>query len=110
MSKSIEFTKDNYFEAKIQLRPYSDEVFNWIEKQMGKRNETYVAKIVELKQGIDIYVTSQKFARQLVPKFKKRFRGGEVKSTRTLHTRDKQRSKNVYRVTVLLRYDPREHA
>jgi NMD protein affecting ribosome stability and mRNA decay len=105
MSKSTVYRKDNYWEAVIQLRPFRDEVFDYIEKQMMKTpHEVDVTKIVELKTGIDIFITSQRFARQLGPKLKKRFYRGEVKITRKLHTRDKQRSKNVYRATVLFRY------
>ncbi len=39
-----------------------------------------------------------KMAKKLSQSFK-----GDLKSTRTLHTRDKQRSKELYRVTVCFR-------
>ena len=103
MPKSIVFAKDNYFEAVIQLRPYDEEVYLFIEKEIKKRKDNvYISKIVELKSGIDIYISSQKFARTLGPRIKKRF-DGELKMTRTIHTRYKLKSRNVYRATVLFR-------
>ena len=109
MPKSIVFRDDNYFEAIIQLRPYNDEVFSFIESQILKRKDhVEITKLVEQKTGVDVYLTSQRFARGLGSKLKRRFRGGVLKMTRKLHTRDKQRSRNVYRVTVLFRWTPPE--
>jgi NMD protein affecting ribosome stability and mRNA decay len=105
MSKSIIFRSDNYWEAKIQLRPFRDDVFDYIEKQIAKTNhEVELTRIEELKEGIDIYMTSQKFARTLGPKLRKRFPKGTLKMTKSIHTRDKLRSRNVYRATILFRY------
>ena len=71
---------------------------------MKKRSEAvFVTRIEEQKTGIDIYLTSQKFARSLGPKMKKRFRGWELKMTRKIHTRDKLKSRNVYRATILMK-------
>ena len=104
MAKSIVFRADNYYEAIIQLRPYDEEIFDYIEAEMKKRKEAvFVTRIEEQKTGIDIYLTSQKFARTLGPKMKKRFRGWELKMTRKIHTRDKQRSRDVYRATILFK-------
>ena len=104
MAKSIVFRADNYYEAIIQLRPYDEEIFDYIEREMKKRSDAvFVTRIEEQKTGIDIYLTSQKFARGLGPKMKKRFRGWELKMTRKIHTRDKQRSRDVYRATILFK-------
>ena len=104
MPKSIVFRKDNYYEAIIQLRPYDEEIFDFIEAEIKRRTEAvFVTRIEELKTGIDIYLTSQKFARGLGPRIKKKFKGWELKMTRKIHTRDKQKSRNVYRATILLR-------
>ncbi|MDP3918739.1 MAG: NMD3-related protein [Nanoarchaeota archaeon] len=107
MSKSIVFSKDNYYEAIIQLRPYNEEVFSFIEREILKaKKEVMVAKIDEIKVGLNIYLSSMKFARSLATKLKKTFHSGELKTTRKLHTRDKLTSKDVYRVTILFRYNP----
>ena len=103
MPKSIVFAKDNYFEGIVQLRPYDEEVYLFIEKEIKKRKDNvYIAKIVELKTGIDIYISSQKFVRTLGSKLKKRFKG-ETKETKTIHTRNRLKSRNVYRATLLFR-------
>ena len=108
MPKCIMFAKDNYFEAKIQLRPFDEEVFIYIKKEIQKRKDNvYMTKIIELKEGVDVYLSSQKFARSLGPKLKKRF-GGELNMTNTIHTRNRINSRNVYRATILFRRAKKE--
>jgi nonsense-mediated mRNA decay protein 3 len=93
-----------YFEAIIQLRPLKEEVFNFIVNHIDNRNDCEITQTKKLKTGIDIYVTSQKFARALGKKLKKTFKG-TLKSTRSLHTQSRQTGKRLYRVTVLFRPD-----
>jgi len=93
---------EQYYEAIIQLRPPTREIMNYIENQVQKRDDVFITKIVDLKTGIDIYLTSQRFARNLGQKLKKVF-GGELKITRKIHTRDRLRSRNLYRATILFR-------
>lgn len=92
----------NYYEAIIQLRPYTDEVVRFIRDQINKREGVFITKEQTLKTGIDFYVTSQRFATALGKKLKDNFKG-ELKITRSLHTQDRQTSKKVYRVTILFR-------
>jgi len=96
------YTKDQYYEAIIQLRPKSEEIIKFIENQISKRKDVFISKIVEKKFGIDFYITSQRFARSLGKKIKDNFMG-ELKITRSLHTRNRQTSRDVYRGTVLFR-------
>jgi len=96
------YSKDGYFEAKIQLRPFDREVYEFIQKKIKERKNVFIAKEVHLKEGMDIYITDQKFTRSLGQKLKKVF-GGELKITRTIHTRDRLKSRNVYRGCVLFR-------
>ena len=58
--------------------------------------------VVEVYTGVDLYVTSQRFARALGKRLKKRF-DGELVMSRQLFTRDFYTAKEVYRVTVLFR-------
>ncbi|MFH1972406.1 MAG: NMD3-related protein [archaeon] len=102
MSKFILLSKDQYFEAKIQLRPFNQEVFDYVMDQIDKRKGVFVSKIEELKTGVDIYMSSQQFARRLGKMLKDKFKG-DLKITRTLHTQDKMTSKLVYRGTILFR-------
>jgi len=95
-----------YYEAVIQLRPATEEIIRFIKNQCKKRGEA-ITKVVELKTGFDLYITSQKLARTMAPKLKKAF-GGEVKVTKKIHTKDRQTSKSLYRATVLFRPESKD--
>ena len=95
-------TNDQYFEAKIQLRPYDKEVFDYIMREIDKRKGVFVSKIDELKTGVDIFLSDQKFARRLGKMLKDKY-GGELKITRTLFSQNKLTSRLIYRGTVLFR-------
>lgn len=98
------YSNDQYFEAKIQLRPFNKKVYDFIVKQVSKRKDVLITNEVKLKTGIDIYLTNQRFARSLGKKLKDNFKG-ELKITRTLHSRDRLKSKLKYRATVLFRVE-----
>jgi nonsense-mediated mRNA decay protein 3 len=103
MNKEV-YSKNQYFEAVIQLRPFDEEVMRFIENQVKKRKDVFISKVEKLKTGVNLYISSQRFARSLGQKMKKSFKG-ELKITKTLHTRDKLRSKDLYRATILFRLD-----
>ncbi|MBT4540212.1 hypothetical protein HOC35_01745 [Candidatus Woesearchaeota archaeon] len=98
--------KTNYFEGRIQLRNKKNNQFekavDYIRSEIKKAKTVFISKEDEIKTGIDFYSTSQKFIQPLGQQLQKKF-GGELKITSTLHTRDTQTSKNLYRVDVLLR-------
>lgn len=96
------YTNTKYYEAVIQIRPRDKEILNYVRNQVRKKKNVYISKEEFRKYGIDVYVTDQKFARNLGQKLKRVFEG-ELKITRTIHTRDRQTSKEVYRGTVLFR-------
>ena len=90
-----------YFEAILQLRNPNDELINFVRNQVKKRGAT-IAKVKTLKNGVDMYISDQRFTRAMGNKMKKAFKG-ELKMSRKIFTRNKQTSKDVYRVTVLFR-------
>lgn len=97
----------NYFEGFLQLRDCSKEVLAFAREVMDK-DGCGVAKEERLKGrkgSIDFWVSSnktlQKLARQLPNEFT-----GIVRSSSTLHTRDNQTSKELYRGTVLFKQIP----
>lgn len=92
----------NYFEAIIQLRPHDDELVEFVYKQIEKEEHAFISKVVELKEGFDLYVSSNKFALKMGKRLSQSFKG-ETKISKTLHTRDKMRSKDLYRMTVCFR-------
>lgn len=95
-------SKDQYYEAILQLRPKDKKVYDYILKQIKKRKNVYVSKRVELKTGVDLYMSDRRFTQALGKKLKKVF-GGKIKLSRKLYGFDRVKGKKVYRVTVLFR-------
>ena len=102
-----------YFEAIIQLRCEKgdltrlDEILRFLHNRIKERPKVFISKIKKLDTGIDIYLSSQSYARAIGKKLKHAFKG-DLKITRTLHTMDRMTSKQVYRGTVLFRLKPKE--
>jgi len=94
--------RKDYYEAIIQIRPYDKKVMDFIKKEIDNRESVFVSNIVEKKFGIDIYISSQRFAQRIGKKLKEKF-NGELKVSRTLHGKDRQKGKLIYRVTVCFR-------
>ena len=94
----------NYYEAILQLRPYNEDLINFILKKIQGRKNVYIVKEVPQKTGIDLYLSDQRFARSLGKQIKRQFKGKLILS-RQLHTRNRMTSRNVYRVTVCFRLE-----
>lgn len=90
-----------YFEAILQLRNPSQKLVNFVEKELERKN-IKVAKVEEVKNGLDYYLPDSKLTQNLGRELQKRF-GGILKVSRKLHTVSKETSKRVYRLTVLFR-------
>ena len=97
----MKLSRPNYFQGILQLRDTNDEVLAFVNNQVKKRGEVAITKTVTLPNGIDLYMTSQKFIRIMGKKLKESF-GGELKVSAKLHTRNRQ-GKDLYRVNVLFR-------
>ncbi len=98
------YSNDQYYEAKLQLRPLNKEVLKFVYGQIENRNDCLISKEEKLKTGIDLYLTSQKFAQILGKMLKKKFDGKTIVS-RSLYGVNRMTSKKVYRVTVLFRLE-----
>ena len=92
----------DYYEAILQLRPRDKELLNFTLNQVNKDPNVSIAKQIDHKTGYDIYLTSQRFAQQLIRKLRSSFEG-TVKISRKLHTTSRVTSKKVYRLTVCFR-------
>src|SRR3989344_5535115 len=91
-----------YYEAILQLRPAKPEILDFV-NEMLQRKGVNVSKVVELKNGVDLYLSDQKFSRSVLgPQLKRRFKG-ELKITRSLYGQNKLTSRLVYRATILFR-------
>ena len=99
MPKSI---NNSYYEATIQIRPFNQEVLQYIVNEVTKRKDVFIAKAEELKTGVDIFISSQRFARSLGKKLKDRF-NGTLTISRQINRLDRQTGVILYRATVLFR-------
>lgn len=93
---------NSYYEATLQIRPYNQEVLQFVIQEVGKRKDVFIAKTEELKTGIDIFLSSQKFARSLGKKLKERFNGA-LTISKQINRLDRQTGVILYRGTVLFR-------
>ena len=91
-----------YFEGILQLRNPDDELIDFIKNQFENNPHVWIAKEERLKNGIDIYVSSNRFLLALGKKIKKKVKG-ELKTSKRLYGVDRQTSKLRYRATVLFR-------
>jgi NMD protein affecting ribosome stability and mRNA decay len=105
MAKATLATNPKYFEAIIQLRPYDERVFQFIldDIKRMKNENIFISKVEELKTGVDIYISSQKFARSLGDKMKRAFKGWKLLITKKFQTSSRLKSKDLYRGTILFR-------
>lgn len=92
----------DYYEGILQLRNLNKEVVEFIKNQIKKRADVFITKEKKVNNGIDFYITSQRYLQTLGKKLKKHF-SGELKISSRLHTKNRQTSKNIYRVNVLFR-------
>ena len=81
-----------YFEGILQLRNPSTEVLDFLMKKM-KEQHISIAKETKTKDGIDLYLSSRKFIKNISHKLQKQF-GGELKQSPTLFSHNKQTSKD----------------
>jgi len=97
-------SNEQYFEGILQLRNPSQEVIDFIESKLKKHHERFsISKIVEQKLGLDLYITNNRYMQRLANDLQKNF-GGILKKSPHLFSRNRQTSKNIYRVNICLRF------
>lgn len=98
---------DNYFEGYLQLRDCSKEVLTFARELMYNDGCTIAkeARLKGRKGSIDFWVSSNKTLLKLARQLPNNFIG-IVRSSNTLHTRDSQTSKELYRGTLLFKQIP----
>ena len=102
MTKSLEGKHPGYYEAILQLRNILQDVIDFVEEEIPKMNLS-ISKVVELKTGVDYFLSDNNLTKMLGKKLQEKF-GGEVLITATLHT--KKKDKDMYRLTILFRQAP----
>ena len=93
---------NQYFEGILQLRNESQALIDAVARHIEKKENVNIAKIANVPNGVDIYISSQRFLRPLGQKLQAQF-GGVLKATNRLFSRNHLTSREVYRVNVLLR-------
>ncbi len=98
--------KTEYFEGRIQLRNRKNIDFRiaeeFIRGMIKSRTDVFLTKEEELPEGTDFFISSQKYVTNIGNELFKKF-GGELNITSKLFSRDKQTSKDLFRVDALLR-------
>ncbi|MBD3209656.1 hypothetical protein GF367_04555 [Candidatus Woesearchaeota archaeon] len=95
----------HYYTAKLQLRDPPAGALGFIEEAMQPLAAKGVSinKVEETPRGPDLYVTHKAAARQLADKLVRKY-GGTMKTSEQLFSRNKQTSKNVYRLNVVVAF------
>jgi len=96
--------KSGYFEGVLQLRDVDEEVIAYAVSEAKKQNKKgiFITKKLKVKNGFDIYLTKRRYIHELARELLNKF-GGETKPSKKLFSRDKLRSRDIYRVNVLFR-------
>lgn len=92
-----------YFEAVLQLRNPTPEVLSCVYNALKKRGTVNIAKEIPHKNGVDLYLSSQRFTRSIGRILKKSFHNGTLVESKKTYGVSRQTSKVLYRGTVMFR-------
>lgn len=95
----------HYFTAKLQLRDPPAEALPFVESYVAPLAEKGVSinNVEDTPRGPDLFLTHKAVARQLGEKLTRKF-GGTMKQSEQLFSRNKQTSKNLFRLNVLVQF------
>jgi len=89
----------SYFQGVLQLRSVSADIANEA-IDLLKKYTTIAKRVPIAEDGLDVYVTHKKPLLRTAEYLQQQY-GGKIHRTATLHTRDRQTQKDLYRETVL---------
>jgi len=89
----------NYFEAILQLRDCTEEVFNFVEDEIAV-TKLKIAKVAKVKTGLDYYLADTALTKALGKKLQTKF-GGDYQVTASIFGR--KDGKEIFRTTILFR-------
>ena len=94
--------KSTYYEGTLQGRGITAVVEEFIDLaiERGEAHGNFLVRRDKVKDGFDYYFTKNKFVQKLAVSLKTQF-GGSSKLSRRLVTRNRQSSKELYRMTIL---------
>jgi len=93
-----------YFEGILQLRDMTPEIENFVVMDLAAAEfeGVHIAKQLKKNKYWDVWVTDKRYLRRLGKKLQKHFTG-QLTESATLHTRDKQSSKDLFRLNVMFK-------
>lgn len=94
-----------YFEGILQLRNADREVKKYVNNLIDSASEVYVNKVVDKKDSTDYYFVKKKFLSRIGDKIIEEY-GGYMDMNAQLFTQDKQTSKELFRLNVLVQIPP----
>lgn len=94
-----------YFEGILQLRNPNGKLLDYVYASIAKDKQARIAQQLEVKGGLDIYLSSQRYLLALGKRINERF-SGVLKTSRKLFTFRRAEGKKVFRVNVLFRLYP----
>lgn len=89
-----------YFEGILQLRDPTKEIIDFVRSEIRRSGRAQIAKEKKLKNGIDMYISSQHYLQTLGRILKLKF-GGIMEISCRIQTCSHLTSKELYRVSVL---------
>jgi nonsense-mediated mRNA decay protein 3 len=106
----VQCSKKNtdYFEAILQIRNRNDIIIKKVINELNKilkieeKRSVFATNFIQIKNGVDVYITSQKHIKDIGKKLYEIF-GGEIKINEQLFSKNHLTSKNLYRINLLLR-------
>ncbi len=102
---SCSISKSKFYAGVLQVRGIPKGEIKFIDDVVDsnvKNTLSFITKREEVKGGVDYYITTMKALRRCAESLKSKF-GAEVSFNETLFTRDSLRSKDIYKVNVLVR-------
>lgn len=93
-----------YLEGVLQVRNEDEETLRFLFNYL-QQHGTSIAKRTEQKNGTDYFLSSKTIVERAAYALQEKF-GGLVKTSAQLFGRDKQRSRNLYRVNALIEMPP----
>jgi NMD protein affecting ribosome stability and mRNA decay len=96
--------QSTYLEGILQLRNPSSDLLEYVHRDISKHKAkgVFITKTEKLSNGLDLYITSKRYLRSLGNRLKKHFKG-ELNIAPQLFSRNRQKSKDIYRINVLFR-------
>lgn len=94
-------SRTEYFEGVLQLRSADDEAVRLVRTELHKIRGCQISKEKLYDAGADFFVSNQAALLPIAKKLQRKY-GGVLKTSARLYGLDRQRSKDIHRVTVML--------